>query len=166
MKTPRSILVPIDLSDYSFIALAYAEEIAALFEKAAVSVLVVEERDGRKREDTPHHDAELEARTSTRVTGLMIEKRIAHDRVTVLIRHGKAASEIVRTAKESGIDLIVMSTHGRTGLGHVLMGSVAEKVVRHAPCPVLTIKPEEFRELVALTEDDVAGSLHLHAPED
>ena len=54
---------------------------------------------------------------------------------------GHAADTIVRVARERSVDLIVMSTHGRTGLQHVLLGSVAEKVVRLSPCPVLTVKP-------------------------
>ena len=53
---------------------------------------------------------------------------------------GDPATEIVRVAKEEGVDLIVMSTHGRSGLTRVLMGSVAELVVRRAECPVLTFK--------------------------
>jgi nucleotide-binding universal stress UspA family protein len=53
---------------------------------------------------------------------------------------GTASEEIVRMADEVGVDLIVMGTHGRTGLSRVLMGSVAELVMRHASCPVLTIK--------------------------
>jgi nucleotide-binding universal stress UspA family protein len=50
--------------------------------------------------------------------------------------------EIVRHARKKNIDLIVIGTHGRTGLDHMLLGSVAEKVVRKAPCPVLTVRPE------------------------
>lgn len=53
---------------------------------------------------------------------------------------GDPASEIVTLATEEGVDLIVMGTHGRTGLGRLLMGSVAEAVVRRAPCPVFTFK--------------------------
>jgi nucleotide-binding universal stress UspA family protein len=53
---------------------------------------------------------------------------------------GPPAETIVRFAQECGADLIVMGTHGRTGLQHVLLGSVAEKVVRLAPCPVLTVR--------------------------
>jgi nucleotide-binding universal stress UspA family protein len=53
---------------------------------------------------------------------------------------GDAAAEIVRMAKEQQCDVIVMGTHGRTGMGRMLLGSVAEQVVRRAPCPVLTIK--------------------------
>ena len=50
--------------------------------------------------------------------------------------------EIIRYARKQEIDLIVLATHGRTGLTHVLLGSVAENVVRTAPCPVLTVRPE------------------------
>jgi nucleotide-binding universal stress UspA family protein len=56
------------------------------------------------------------------------------------LRVGDEAAEIVDVAKEAGCDLIVMGTHGRTGLGRLLMGSVAEQVLRHASCPVLTVK--------------------------
>ena len=53
---------------------------------------------------------------------------------------GDPSNEIVRIAKDGGYDLIVMSTHGRTGLSRLLMGSVAERVIRHAPCPVFVIR--------------------------
>ena len=56
---------------------------------------------------------------------------------------GSPFLQVVRMARKEGVDLIVMGTHGRTGLAHVLMGSVAEKVVRKAPCPVLTVKHPE-----------------------
>lgn len=64
------------------------------------------------------------------------------ERVDRVIRMGTPFVEIVRYAKEKEIDLIVMGTHGRTGVVHALIGSVAEKVVRKAPCPVLTVRPE------------------------
>jgi nucleotide-binding universal stress UspA family protein len=63
-----------------------------------------------------------------------------------VIVHGEAASEIVRVAKERGVDLIVVSSHGRTGLGRILFGSTAEAVVRHASCPVLVVKPPPEEE--------------------
>lgn len=65
-------------------------------------------------------------------TGLEVEEVIAH---------GEAASEIVRIARERAVDLIVIASHGRTGLKRMLFGSTAESVVRHAPCPVLVVKP-------------------------
>jgi nucleotide-binding universal stress UspA family protein len=58
-----------------------------------------------------------------------------------LISHGEAAAEIVRVARERGCDLIVISSHGRAGLGRIFFGSTAESVVRHAHCPVLVVKP-------------------------
>jgi nucleotide-binding universal stress UspA family protein len=71
-------------------------------------------------------------------------KAIRPDEERVRCEHrllqGDPADSIVKLAKEEGADLIVMSTHGRTGLARLLMGSVAEAVVRQAPCPVLTIR--------------------------
>ena len=58
----------------------------------------------------------------------------------VAVATGQPADAVVRVAQERGVDLIVMATHGRTGLQHILLGSVAEKVVRLAPCPVLTVR--------------------------
>ena len=60
--------------------------------------------------------------------------------ITTEVRTGPAARMILEFATEKGIDLIVMGTHGRTGLAHIVMGSVAERVVRMAPCPVLTLR--------------------------
>lgn len=60
-----------------------------------------------------------------------------------VITHGDAAAEIVRVAKEKDVDLIVIASHGRTGLGRILFGSTAESVVRHAHCPVLVVKPPQ-----------------------
>jgi nucleotide-binding universal stress UspA family protein len=63
--------------------------------------------------------------------------------VKQMIRRGAPFLEIVRAAREESVDLIVIATHGRTGLAHVLLGSTAERVVRKAPCPVLTVKHPE-----------------------
>jgi nucleotide-binding universal stress UspA family protein len=61
---------------------------------------------------------------------------------------GKPDENIVEWAKKDGTDLIVISTHGRTGLSYILMGSVTEKVVRHTHCPVLSIRPETVQKAV------------------
>src|SRR4029450_4668107 len=63
--------------------------------------------------------------------------------VEELVVHGEAASEIVRVAKERKVDLIVIASHGRTGLGRIIFVSPAESVVRHASCPVLVVKPPQ-----------------------
>lgn len=60
--------------------------------------------------------------------------------VEKMVARGVPFVEIIKTAKEKGVDLIVIGTHGRTGIDHMLFGSTAEKVVRKAPCPVLTVR--------------------------
>jgi nucleotide-binding universal stress UspA family protein len=81
------------------------------------------------------------------------ERKALHDRLDALqsrasdivveqnLRMGDAAAQIIDLATQKKCDLIVMGTHGRSGLGHLILGSVAEQVVRKAPCPVLTVKP-------------------------
>ncbi len=81
-----------------------------------------------------------------------IEKEIEKDFDNVLrkidipakkvIKTGVTFVEIIDYIKEEGIDLVVMGTHGRSGIEHILIGSVAEKVVRKAPCPVMTVRPK------------------------
>jgi nucleotide-binding universal stress UspA family protein len=66
-------------------------------------------------------------------------------KIEEMIKIGVPFLEITKAAKEKEVDLIVMGTHGRTGLAHVLIGSVAEKVVHHAHCPVLTIKHPQYK---------------------
>ena len=61
------------------------------------------------------------------------------------LRTGIAFEQIVKAARDVAADLVVMGTHGRTGLAHALIGSVAEKVVRKAPCPVLTVRHPAFK---------------------
>jgi nucleotide-binding universal stress UspA family protein len=63
--------------------------------------------------------------------------------VEMLILHGMPFLEVIRYAKANDIDLIVIGTHGRSGVDHIIFGSTAEKVVRKAPCPVLSVKPAQ-----------------------
>jgi universal stress protein A len=70
-------------------------------------------------------------------------------KITTEVRTGRAAPTIVQCARERESDLIVVGSHGRTGLAHLTMGSVAEHVVRHAPCPVLVVRPVEHEARAA-----------------
>jgi universal stress protein A len=73
-----------------------------------------------------------------------------------VLRIGRAPDEIVAVARETGADLIVISTHGRSGLAHVLLGSTAEKVARQAPCPVLIVREKE--------RDFITGNSEIPSP--
>jgi nucleotide-binding universal stress UspA family protein len=89
----------------------------------------------------PPSPEEMEAEWENFLSGLPLEK-VAWEKNT---QEGEPAAEILQQAELKQADLIVIGTHGRTGLGYMLMGSVAEKVVRGASCPVLTIRPEAFQ---------------------
>lgn len=86
-------------------------------------------------------DPEYEAETRRRLETLARNK-LAGVPYEVFVASGHAAPEILNLAAERSIDLIVMGTHGRTGVKHLLLGSVAERVVRESPVPVLTIHPK------------------------
>lgn len=76
------------------------------------------------------------------------------NKVVRVVRIGSTYASIVQYAKDNAIDLIVIGTHGRTGLPHVLLGSIAERVVQHAQCPVLTVRSDQ---LVAVDEKKSIG---------
>jgi universal stress protein A len=125
----RQIVVATDFSPHSEHAFEAALALAAHF-GARLHVLHV-----------APHEREREAAIA-RLEALAAERLTAADS-TVVVTSGVPASEIVRYADREKADLIVMGTHGRTGLAHVLRGSVAEQVVRHGPCKVLTIRVPE-----------------------
>jgi nucleotide-binding universal stress UspA family protein len=141
----KSILVPVDFSDCSIKALQYAIPFAKQFH-AELSLLYVVQRYAQIPE-MARVDVESAQDGEKRLEEL---RRSVLNAVPVktFLRTGEADAEIISLAKESGIDLIIISTHGRTGLAHVLLGSTAERIVRRAPCPVLVVRESE-REFVA-----------------
>jgi nucleotide-binding universal stress UspA family protein len=90
---------------------------------------------------------------------LSAERLANYHRVECIVRRGDPATEIVKLAEHDNAGLILMATHGRTGLAHIFMGSVAEKVVRTSHVPVLTAKPPEMRQPPISAED--VDQLHL-----
>ncbi|HSD89391.1 MAG TPA: universal stress protein [Kofleriaceae bacterium] len=142
---PRSILVPTDMSEGAEEALDFACELAQKL-GATVHLLNVI---GIPTLGVPELGIGL---TSTLVDTLVRENEEALEKLAdrkragaligqVLLRTGDARDMICQTAKELGVDLVVMGTHGRRGVTRALLGSVTESVVRSAPCPVLTIRP-------------------------
>lgn len=96
--------------------------------------------------DNPPILAELEESTLRGLGTLLDSQWQASHRVVKAVSVGIAVAEIIRYAHEQQIDLIVLGTLGRTGLTHLLLGSVAENVVRKAHCPVLTVRPPNIQE--------------------
>ena len=90
----------------------------------------------------PNYISESRAAAEKSLAGVLDPTWAAGRTVIHAVVEGSPKSEIIQYARMHDIDLIVLATHGRTGLPHVIMGSVAETVVRTAPCPVLTVRPE------------------------
>jgi nucleotide-binding universal stress UspA family protein len=144
----RSILLPTDFSECGNYALSYAASLARTFGASILCVHVIEPvvptvGYSGISEPLPMADIadQLEDSAERELPKFAECEECSGLAVEELIVHGEAASEIVRVAKERSVDLIVVSSHGRTGLGRILFGSTAEAVVRHAPCPVLVVKP-------------------------
>ena len=129
------ILVPTDFSASSAAALDYARTLAARF-GASLHLLHVLENDFLRPMVADPRAADTAA--LRQLGELLTAEERRRGAVTVVRRSDAIAEEIVDYARSSGVDLIVIGSHGRTGLAHFLKGSVAERVVRNAPCMVLT----------------------------
>ena len=150
----KNILVATDFSEPSDAAVAYGCELARSF-SARLTVFHAAENiaarsygsDGYVFID-PDGQHDLETAAHAHIDALISgENRAALKPTTVVVTSNLAASAIVDYARQASVDLIVMGTHGRGAVAHLLMGSVAERVVRTAPCPVLTVRHPE-REFV------------------
>ena len=143
------ILLPTDFSVYSGEATKYACAFAEKFDAELHLLHVLETRPS----STPEFAGGLALPTSVKENREACEHALLkvldsawgqsrRGKIVRFIADGTPFVEIVRYARELSIDLVVLGTHGRSGLAHVLMGSVAERVVRKSPCPVLTVRPE------------------------
>ncbi len=145
MEQIKKILVPIDFSDYSKNALKYAAQFAKQFNAKIYLIYVVEPMIypadfSMGQVAIPSTDIDLHSRAEEELKKLSKEIVNGNSKVEVLIKTGKPFVEIIESASANDIDLIIIATHGHTGVEHLLFGSTAEKVVRKAPCPVLTLR--------------------------
>ena len=149
----KKILLPTDFSGCANYALPYAAAIARATKAQIICVHVVEPVVPAVgytglAEPMPIADIseQLEDSAERQLPKLAECEECAGINIEEVIVHGDAAAEIVRVASEQEVDLIVISSHGRTGLGRMIFGSTAESVVRHATCPVLVVKPPQEEE--------------------
>lgn len=143
--TIKKILVPIDFSEYSKASLRYAVSFAKKFNAEINLIYVVEPiiyppDFSMGQIAIPSMDIELDKRAEVELQKLIETEINGVLKSEIIIRTGKPFIEIIETASEKDIDLIIIATHGHSGVEHILFGSTAEKVVRKAPCPVLTLR--------------------------
>ena len=153
VKSPlklKRILVPIDFSDCSKKALQYALPLAKEHQAALTLLYVVPPAYGAGEYggiDYAQLEASMREGGEKELAKLAVDEVRAEVSTDTLVRVGSPAREIIETAKRLPADLIVISTHGRTGLKHVFLGSVAEHVVQRAPCPVFVVREREHEIL-------------------
>jgi nucleotide-binding universal stress UspA family protein len=149
MLTLKRILCPTDFSPPSEAALDTAIELARRFD-ADLELFHAQDLPAYVFPDgvlpvSPEILSSLESAAAKELDRLAERARSAGVRITTASAFGANHVEILRRADETHADLIVMGTHGRTGLAHVLLGSVAERVVRRARCPVLTVRSPQLQ---------------------
>src|SRR5213075_654448 len=149
----RTILLPTDFSGCANYAVAYAAAIARAAKARRICIYVLEPMVPAVgytglADPLPLADIseQLEDSDERELPQVVHCEELQGLEVEELITHGDAAAEIVRVAAEREADLIVISSHGRTGFGRMIFGSTAEAVVRHARCPVLVVKPPADEE--------------------
>jgi len=141
----KKILVPIDFSDYSKSSLKYAASFANKFNSEITLIYVVEPviyppDFSMGQIAIPSVNAEWDLKAKEELEKLGKQEIPENIKISIKINTGKPFLEIIDTAVEENIDLIIIATHGHSGVEHILFGSTAEKVVRKAPCPVLTLR--------------------------
>ncbi|MFB6165558.1 MAG: universal stress protein [Haloarculaceae archaeon] len=141
----RNILIPTDGSPGAERAIAEGVELASLTGATVHGLYVVDTRDYNTLPESKWLSLqdELEAQGEDAVAAVRERAAAAGVDVETATARGVPHEEIVDYAADAGVDLIVMGTHGRTGLGHFLLGSVTEKVIRHAPVPIHVVRITE-----------------------
>jgi len=147
----RLILVPIDFSVHSKKALKYAVPLAAQSGASIRLIYVVEPTVypadlGFGQVVLPGVEDELRQKGAEELAELIDNEIGGRVPASATVRTGTPSKEILAEAEETGVDLIVVATHGHSGVEHVLFGSTAERIVRKAHCPVLTIRPSPSTE--------------------
>lgn len=148
----ENILVPTDCSELSQEAAKYAIEFAQQYKASLTILLVTPTEPLAVLNDYGYFSPELHQklveestkRAEAELANFWDSIATTNVEVKLVNAKGDPFTEIIRYAKEHEIDLIIMGTHGHTGIKHVLMGSVTEKVVRYSPHPVLTVKQKEY----------------------
>jgi len=140
----QSILYPTDFSENAEAAIPYVQEMIRRFDGDLHLLYVIESTlsaaDLSWTISPPDIESKLSDTARGRLQDLANALEIPEEKITLAIAKGHPSLEVLRYAEDNDISLIIMATHGHSGLTHFLLGSVAERVVRNANCPVLTVK--------------------------
>ena len=166
MYNLRNILLPTDFSAYSAFALEHALTFSIMYGARLHLLHVAKDPEVLEIKVHPVITENLPAghgdRTIDELHQFVQQWLPSQTKVIEAVKIGQPHREIVKYAEEEEIDLIVIATHGRTGLPHLMTGSVAEKVVRYSTKPVLTVKPPRMVEQeTQTTEPAVESSRHI-----
>lgn len=142
------ILCPIDFSEPSYTALGAARELSVHFSSRltllhvlhAIPEAATDNRSAAGEGQVSDYRQDLEKEVRASLNEVADEQKLLRDRLSLVVLHGDPADVVVRFSSEQSYDLIVIATHGRTGWRRSVFGSVAERVIRLASCPVLTIR--------------------------
>ncbi len=143
MEPVKKILCAIDFSEATTPVTRYASMLAAMADAEVVVVYVAPELERYNLFEVPTQD--ITRFVTNIITGAernmqeRLEDELANVRARGVVKSGYAPNEIIETAKSENADLIVIGSHGRTGVDRIIFGSVAEKVVKQSPVPVLTV---------------------------
>jgi len=149
----KEILVPVDFSECTKAALRYAASFAKQFDAGLTLLHVaVPYAPGFEVGATPYVETVEDADKELKRLRDRLAKTVQCQSV---VRQGNVEDEIIAVAKEQDSDLIILATHGRTGLARLLMGSTVERVVRHAGCPLLIVRPNEHEFVTSEESDDI-----------
>ncbi len=145
------ILVPIDFSEYSKMALDYSIEFSKRFNSELILIYVIEpivypSDFGLGQIPISQVDFEIQSRAEDELKKLIEDKVPSEIKASYIVKTGKPFLEIINSAKELNCDLIIIATHGHTGIEHILFGSTAEKVVRKSPVPVLAVREKKVNK--------------------
>ena len=139
------VLVAVDFSPTSDKAFAYAIEFARVFGAGVLVVHIVEDPILYAPTTDPSYRADFETMVQRKFDSLVEHRNCDGLSIQTMIKAGSPFYEIIQLAGTEDCELIIMGTHGHGPLQHVLMGSVAEKVVRKAKCPVLVVRPDQHQ---------------------
>lgn len=136
MAMIKKILVPSDFSDLSATGVRYACRLAGEIgaELILINIVPLDESNFVDKTELNQHKQRLDE-----LANKVIVETGADIKLRKIVEPGPPAAVLIETAEKERVDLLVMSSHGRTGIARILMGSVTEEVLRHSPCPVLVV---------------------------